>query len=145
MKRFFRWVVLEQFELNAMRSAYEGERAVLRGSLEQLKDECNKLGAEVWRLKGEMASAGDVLKEMSPMTQGEILEGLMEGPECPEVRSVMAIVKGLREMAAGKLARAETGPELATMLRGHLAFAGAFEEMLGACFAAGRKKAGKAE
>jgi hypothetical protein len=98
---------------------------------------------EVWQMQQveqKMEARIDALMNAQAMKKEQILEGLAGGPEEPAVRSVMAIVKGLRQMAVNKLAHPGTEAEMAAMLRGHLAFASAFEEMLGACWGEAQKE-----
>lgn len=77
----------------------------------------------------------DAMTQVQPMTREKILSGLEGGPEDPTVKSMLAIVKGLRELAVRTLASAGTSPETAAMLRGKLAMASEFEEMLTCCWA----------
>ena len=143
MKSIFGWVVMDRFELNARKQAYDAELAMLRERIEKHTAALEEMTRKFWDVRAEtqkMEARIDALMEAQAMKKEQILEGLAGGPEEPAVRSVMAIVKGLRQMAVNKLAHPGTEAEMAAMLRGHLAFASAFEEMLGACWGEAQKE-----
>lgn len=76
----------------------------------------------------------EMVEHWGPMTREEILAGLCRGPEDKPVKSVLAIVKGLREATVQALANVNTRQDVAAVLRGKLGMANEIEAMLLACW-----------
>ena len=75
-----------------------------------------------------------VIVLVEPMTREQILAGLSHGKEDPAVKSVLAIVQGLRAMAVSRLADPGTPEDRAAQDRGRLAFASELEERIALCW-----------
>lgn len=94
--------------------------------------------AVLTKRESELLERGEKRLELAakagPLTRAEILAGLDRGPEDKPVKSVLAIVKGLKEMAVKELANAALTPHAAEVLRGRLGFANDVVEMLGKCW-----------
>jgi hypothetical protein len=104
------------------------------------KLEEGKRREEFWR--AESVERDELLKKrldkmalMQPLTRVEILNGLARGMDDPAVKSVLAVVRGLREVTVRQLSDTGTSAETAAMLRGKLTMVREIEEMLGACWA----------
>ncbi len=143
MKRIGKWIVMDAAEYERVQKDLKTandlrfERFRLKGENDELRNFIADQNKLIVRTKA--------LSEMEPLKKEQLLEGLQQGPEDPAIRSVMAIIKGLREVAVGALANQQTTSEQADMFRGHLACGLLFEKVLFDCWSELRKKAAKPE
>jgi hypothetical protein len=93
--------------------------------------------AEFERLAGEGERGRkrlELVAHATALKREEIVAGVERGPEDPTIKSVLAIVRGLREATVAELASAQTTPDDAAVLRGKLRFESELVAMLGACW-----------
>jgi hypothetical protein len=122
----FGWTIVRQEVIDGLMEQLEKESGALVQAEKQLEAEREALAHDVKRL--------DMIAQAGPLKREQILEGLSRGPEDGPIKSVLAIMRGLREATVGALASVNTRQDVAAVLRGKLGMANEFEQMLVACW-----------